>query len=70
MDPYLQRTSYIDRIRLLTGFAAYVRSGDAGRGRQVTTATVSMALTAIGQTIALATGINPTKLMESDKLIP
>ncbi|KAL3793071.1 hypothetical protein HJC23_003079 [Cyclotella cryptica] len=70
VDPFLQGASYVDRVRLLTGFAAYVRSGDAGRGRQVSTATVSTALTAVGQTIALATGYNPVKLAGSDKLIP
>ena len=70
MDPYLQGTDYATRVRLLTGFAAYVRSGDAGRGRQVTTSTVSTAITAVGQTIALAVGHNPTKLAGSDKLIP
>jgi hypothetical protein len=47
-----------------------VRTGEAGRGRQVTTSTVSTAITAVGQTIALAVGQNPTKLMGSDKLIP
>ena len=70
VDPYLQGTDYVTRVRLLTGFAAYVRSGDAGRGRQVTTSTVSTAITAVGQTIALAVGHNPTKLAGSDKLIP
>ena len=38
---------------MLSGFAASVRTGDFGRGRQVTTQTVSSALTAIDQTIAL-----------------
>jgi hypothetical protein len=70
VDPFLQGTRYVERVRLLTGFAAFVRTGDAGRGRRVTTATVSTALTAVGQTIALATGHNPTKLVGSDKLIP
>lgn len=70
MDPFLQGTTYVERVRMLTGFAAFVRTGGAGRGRQVTTATVSTALTAIGQTVALATGTNPIKLAGSEKLIP
>jgi hypothetical protein len=70
VDPYLQETNYVTRVQLLTGFAAYVRSGDVGRGCQVTTSTVSMAITAVGQTIAVAVGHNPTKLAGSDKLIP
>jgi hypothetical protein len=56
---------------MLSGFAAAVRSGSYGRGRTVTAATVSTALTAVGQTIALAVGINPTKLPGGDnKLLP
>ena len=70
VDPYLQGAPYIHRICLLTGFAAYVCSGDAGRGRQVSTQTVSSALTAIGQTISLAVRNNPIKLLGSKKLIP
>jgi hypothetical protein len=71
MDPYLQDVPYEHRVRMLTGFAAAVRSGSYGRGRTVTAATVSTAITAIGQTIALAVGINPTKLPGGDnKLLP
>ena len=71
MDPYLQGVRYDHRVRLLTGYAAAIRSGYYGRGRTVTAATVSTALTAVGQTIALAVGINPTKLPGGDnKLLP
>jgi hypothetical protein len=70
VDPHLQGVDYTTRTRLLSGFAAGICSGDFGRGRQVTTQTVSSALTAVGQTIALAIGENPTKLTGSDKLIP
>jgi hypothetical protein len=70
VDPYLQGVPYITRVRLLTGFAAGVRSGDFGRGRQVTAQTVSTALTAVGQTISLAVGENPTKILGSEKLLP
>ena len=44
--------------------------GHYGRGRKITAPAVNSAITAIGQTIAMATGINPTKLHGSDKLIP
>jgi hypothetical protein len=71
LDPYLQDTKYDHRVRALTGYAAAVRSGYYGRGHKVTAATVSTALTAIGQTIALAVGVNPTKLLGMDnKLLP
>ena len=62
MDPYLQDTSYTWQARLLTGFAARVRSGYFGRKKQVAVGTVNSAITAIGTTIALARGVNPTKL--------
>lgn len=65
MDHYLQGTPYINQVHLLTGFAAFVRSGGTGRRCQVATQTVSTALTAIGQTIALAIGLSG-----SEKLIP
>jgi hypothetical protein len=70
MEPFQQGTSSVDHVRMLMGFATLIRSGDAGRGCQVTTATVSTALTAIGQMVTLATGHNPIKLAGSDKLIP
>jgi hypothetical protein len=70
MDTFLQGTSYIERVFMLTEFAAFVRSGNTRRGCQVTTATVSTVLTAVGQTVALATGHNPIKLVGSYKLIP
>jgi hypothetical protein len=70
VDPHLQGVSYTDHFHLLTGFAAYIRSGDAGRGHQVTAQTVSTAITAVGQTVDLAIGENPTKLLGSEKLLP
>jgi hypothetical protein len=70
LDPYLQNCTYIAATRALTGFAARARTGFYGRGRTITAPAVSSALTAIGQTIAMATGANPTKLQGSDKLIP
>ena len=69
-DPYLQTTTFEQRIRCLTGFAQRVRTGYFGRGRQVQAATVTGAITAVGQTISLAIGHNPTKVIGSDKFLP
>ncbi len=49
---------------------ARVRTGYYGKGKQVKNCTVSTALTAIGQTIALACNTNPTKISGSEKLLP
>ena len=70
VDPYLQETHYEHRARALTGFAARVRSGYYGRKRQIRVGTVTSALTAVGSTISLANGTNPTKIMNTDKFIP
>lgn len=70
MDPHLQRLAYTNRVQVLTGFAAYVHTGDAKWDGMVTTQTVTMALMAIDQAIALAVGSNPTKLLGSNKLLP
>jgi hypothetical protein len=71
LDSHLQNASYEHRVRAITGFAARIRAGYYGRGRQVTTATVTSAITAIGTTIALACGRNPTKIGDgSDRLLP
>ncbi len=70
LDPYLQGVGYTMRVRVLTGFAAHVRRGAYGRGKQVQAGTVVGALTAVGQAIALACGENPTKVLGSDKILP
>ena len=70
VDPYLQDTPFTIRVRLLSGFAARVRTGYYGRGKQVQACSVSSAITAVGQAIALATNTNPTKIVGSDKLLP
>ena len=70
VDSYLQDTPYRQRVRCLSAFAACVRTGHYGRGKQVQTGTVSGALTAVGQTIALAYKVNPTKAKGSEKLVP
>ena len=53
VDPYLQGVPYTNHIFFLTGFGAYVQSGNSGRGHQVTAQTFSTALTAIGKVITL-----------------
>jgi hypothetical protein len=70
MDPYLQGENFSTRMRTLSGCAARVRTGYFGKGKQVKNCTVSSALTAVGQTIALACNDNPTKIPGSDKLLP
>ncbi len=71
LDPFLQNTAYDHKVRAITGFAGRVRSGFYGRGRQITAPAVNSYLTAVGTTIALATGCNPTKMNGAqDKLIP
>ena len=70
VDPYLQGTNFQKRIRLLSGFAARVRTGYYGNGKQVKNCTVSSAITAVGQTIALACDSNLTKVVGSERLLP
>ena len=70
VDPYLQGTNFQKRIRLLSGFAARVRTGYYGNGKQVKNCTVSSAITAVGQTITLACDSNPTKVVGSECLLP
>ena len=70
VDPYLQDTPFTTRVRLLSGFAARVRTGYYGRGKQVQAGSVSGAITSVGQEISLATNTNPTKIVGSDKLLP
>ncbi len=70
VDPYLQDTNFSKCIRLLSRFAAQVCTGFYGAGRQVKNCTVSSALTAIGQMIALACNSKPTKIVGSQRLLP
>ena len=71
MDPFLQNTPYTTQIRTISGFAGRVRTGYYGRGRQISAASVNTAITAVGTTISLATGFNPTKMRGAqDKLVP
>ena len=55
---------------MLSGFMARVCTGYYGKGKQVKNCTVSSALTAVGQTIALACNDNSTKINRSNKLLP
>jgi len=53
-DPYLQSTTFEQRIRCLTGFAQPIGAGFYGRGRQVQAATATGTITAVGKTISMA----------------
>ncbi len=70
VDPYLQQVPYATRVRCLTGFAARTRTGFYGYGRQVQSSTVTGAITAVCQTIALACNENPTKILGSKTFLP
>ena len=70
VDPELQNTPYITRVRCISGFVALTRRGYYGRGKQVQAGTVSGAVTSIGQAIALVHEINPTKRPGSKKFVP
>ncbi len=70
MDSYLQGTPFSKRICLLSSFAARVQTGHFGNSCQVKGCTVSSAILAIGQTIALACDSNPTKVTGSKRLLP
>lgn len=54
---------------MLTGFAARVRSGFFGRGRKIQSDSARSAITAVGQTISLDTGLNPTKEDNGQRLL-
>ena len=70
LDPFIQGVDYTTRVRALTGFAARVRQGFYGRGKQVAAGMVTGAITTVGQAIALVCGTNPTKFAGSKKLLP
>ena len=70
VDPYLQETPFTIRVRLLSGFAGRVWTGYYDRGKQVQACSISSAITAIGQAVALATNTNLTKKVGSEKLLP
>ncbi len=70
VDPYLQNTPYRTRVRVLTGFAARVRSGGFGCSQQAAVRTVTTALSAIGATISLVFDNNPTKVWGTNHFLP
>ena len=72
MTIFLRRlqTKHKKKIRAITGYSARVRRGHYGRGKRVQTGTVSSAITAVGQTITLEYGVNPTKIPGTDKFHP
>ena len=59
MDPYLRGVPAERSGNLLTGYAAYVQAGHAGRGYQVQTGSVSAALCAVGKKFELVRLANP-----------
>jgi hypothetical protein len=69
LDPYVDAatTSFKQRVRAITGFAARVRTGYYGYGKQVAVGTVRSALTAIGQKAAMDRGINPLQVEGGSK---
>jgi hypothetical protein len=67
VDPLPQGVPFGTKSRPLTGFAQRVREGYYGQGTTVRAGTVCTAITAIGQTIAMANGENPTKMLGLEK---
>jgi hypothetical protein len=70
VDPSLQGVPFGTKSRLLTGFVQPVMEGYYGRGTTVRAGTVCTAITAIGQTIAMAHGENPPKILGSERFFP
>ena len=70
LDPNLQGIEHKEKCRHLMGFAGAVRIGCYGRGCQVRSGTALTALTAVGATITLDTGVDPTKVAGSEKYLP
>ncbi len=70
VDPSLQGVPFGTNSRLLTGFAQRVWEGYYGQGTTVRAGTVCTAITAIGRTIAMAHGENPTKTLGLEKFFP
>ena len=60
VDPFLSGATNQEKVALLEAFARYVREGNAGRGHQVRSGSVSDAICAIGKTFEMACLPNPT----------
>ena len=71
VDPWLnpRTTTFEIKIRVVSGFLARTRCGYYGKGKRVAVGTVRLALTAIGQTIAMETGRNPLQIEGTDKTL-
>ena len=69
MGPHLQGTEYKTRVWCLSGFGGHQQFGYYGRGQQVQAGIVSSALTAVGQTIALARKVNPVEMRNLKELV-
>ena len=71
IDPYLQNTIFVHKVRALTGFAQAIRErGFNKEGGKVRAPTVSSALTAVGKTCAMAGGTDPTKDPATGRFLP
>lgn len=70
VSPYLDHTTAIERNIIITAFAARVRSGFFGRGRQVTVGEVAKALAAISKTIELAGEVSPVYRAHNKYTLP
>ena len=60
LDPFLSGVEDRKKVALLEAFARYVREGNAGRGHQVRSGSVSDAICAVGKTFEMACLPNPT----------
>ena len=71
VDPHLANcSSNIERNIILTAFAARVRTGFYGRGRQITVGEVAKALAAISKTIELAGETSPVYRAHNKYTLP
>ena len=59
VDPYLDNVPYDEAMHHITTFGGMVRQGDVGRGNQVQAGSVSTAISAVAQTIAMDHGTSP-----------
>ena len=67
-DPYLQDRDQLEQLGILLAFAACIRSGRMGRGKQVKKGSVSSALRYVGQTFELAGYPDPRLIPSNGKL--
>ena len=70
MEPWIKDATYQQRVRCPTGFAACVRLGRYGQGKNFAIDTVSGVLSAVGTSVALAYKGNPTKAQGEKSLVP